>query len=191
LETDDQIYGAEVRMKILVLADDESVRNKVSSDPADVLISCGDLDDGTILHVAELVECSQVLAVKGNHDSGASLPSPIVDLHLKTHVVNGISFGGFRGSWRYKPIGHFLYEQDEVDDLLEAFPPVDVFIAHNSPRRIHDREDHVHFGFEAFVKYIETARPRLFLHGHQHVNRETPTGATRVIGVYGQRRLEL
>ena len=39
------------------------------------------------------------------------------------------------------------------------------------------------------VRYIERARPRLFIHGHQHIDRETKLADTRVIGVYGQRRL--
>ena len=40
---------------------------------------------------------------------------------------------------------------------MASFPPVDVFVAHNSPRHVHDRDDDVHFGFEAFVRYLERA----------------------------------
>jgi Icc-related predicted phosphoesterase len=83
-----------------------------------------------------------------------------------------------------------LYEQDEAEQLLNSFPPVDVFVAHNSPRRIHERDTEVHVGFDAFVSYIERAQPRLFIHGHQHVNQETQLGSTRIIGVYGQMRLD-
>ena len=56
---------------------------------------------------------------------------------------------------------------------MAEFPPVDVFVAHNSPRHVHDREDEVHLGFEAFVDYIERTQPKLFFHGHMHVNQET------------------
>jgi uncharacterized protein len=79
-----------------------------------------------------------------------------------------------------KPGGHYLYEQSEVEYLLTSFPPVDVFVAHNSPRYIHDRDDNVHFGFEAFVRYIERTRPLWFLHGHQHLDQETRIGDTSV-----------
>lgn len=72
---------------------------------------------------------------------------------------------------------------------MNGFSPVDVFIAHNSPRKIHDRDDGVHIGFDAFVRYIERAKPKLFIHGHQHVNIETSVGKTTVVGVYGSRRL--
>ena len=132
-----------------------------------------------------------MLAVKGNHDSSAAFVSSIIDLHLTEYSLAGLRFGGFAGSWRYKPRGNYLFDQREVVDLLRDFPPVDVFVAHNSPRGIHDREDDIHFGFDAFVTYIERAKPRLFVHGHQHVNRETRVGETTVIGVFGFQRLEL
>ncbi|KAF0178564.1 MAG: Ser/Thr protein phosphatase family protein [Limisphaerales bacterium] len=178
-------------LKLLVLADDDSVRHTIQTERADVLLSCGDIFEAIILQVAQSIQCPRILAVKGNHDSGEPFPSPVVDLHLATHTVDGVRFGGFQGSWRYKPRGHFLYEQAEVEHLMASFPPVDVFVAHNSPRHVHDRDDDVHFGFDAFVPYIERARPRLFIHGHQHVDQETRIGDTRVIGVYGMKWLKL
>jgi Icc-related predicted phosphoesterase len=178
-------------MNLLVLADDDAARHNIGAKPVDVLIACGDLWDQTILDAAKAVKATQVLAVKGNHDANAPFPSPIVDLHLTTVTIDGITFGGFNGSWRYKPRGHFLYEQAEVGHLLRDFPAAEIFIAHNSPRGVHDREDNVHFGFEAFNKYISNAKPKLFIHGHQHVNRQTQVAHTSVLGVYGSKRLEI
>lgn len=184
------LFGA-AAMTLLVLADDDMVERKIGDDRADVVVSCGDLVDTVIARVAQGVRAAHILAVKGNHDSSGHFESPIVDLHLREHVIDGVLFGGFAGSWRYKPRGNYLFEQEEVSRLLEGFPPVGVFVAHNSPRHIHDRNDHVHFGFEAFVSYIDRAKPRLFIHGHQRVNRETRVGETTVIGVYGFRRLKI
>jgi len=177
-------------MRIAVISDDESVREKVGRESADVLIACGDLSDAVILDVARVLGARHVLAVKGNHDAGGPFPAPIIDLHLNFQTIDGVTFGGFQGAWRYKPRGHFLYEQSEVEQFLGWFPRVDVFVAHNSPRNIHDRNDFVHTGFEAFGRYIERTAATLFLHGHQHVNRETTVGTTRVVGVYGHARLE-
>lgn len=178
-------------MTLLVLADDDMVERNIGDDRADVVASCGDLLDTVIARVGQRVGAAYIMAVKGNHDSSAQFENPIVDLHLREYAIDGIRFGGFAGSWRYKPRGNYLFDQDEVSRLMERFPPVDVFVAHNSPRNIHDRNDDVHLGFEAFVSYIERAKPRLFIHGHQHVNRETRIDETRVIGVYGFRRLEI
>ena len=123
--------------------------------------------------------------------TGLLPPPPITDLHFNVERHAELSFGGFNGSWKYKPRGHFLYEQSEVEQMLRSFPAVDVFVAHNSPRGIHDKEDEVHVGFRAFVDYIHRAKPRLFLHGHQHVDIETLIGETRVVGVYGSKRLQI
>ena len=176
---------------LLLLADDDSIRSSLKTEPADLLISCGDIADSVILRSAELAQCADVLAVKGNHDFGDPFTSPIVDLHLTVIERGGLRFGGFNGSWRYKPKGLFLYEQAEVAALLADFPAVDVFVAHNSPRGIHQRDNDVHVGFDAFNAYIDRAKPRWFIHGHQHLDRETIVGQTRVIGLYGQRRIDI
>jgi len=99
-------------MTALVIADDEDFLKALPVAPADVLISCGDLPDADILMAAERCGCRQIFAVKGNHDSGAPFRKPIVDLHLQTFQFEGITFGGFCGAWRYKPVGHYLFEQD-------------------------------------------------------------------------------
>ena len=178
-------------MKLLVLADDDGVRHDLTAQPADLVISLGDVADLVILEAAKLARCHHVFAVKGNHDGGGPFPPPIINLHLAVQTVDGVRFGGFNGSWRYKPRGHYLYDQEEVEGLLAAFPTVDVFVAHNSPQNIHERDTEVHVGFEAFNRYIERAQPRLFLHGHQHVNQDTLVGRTQVMGVFGQRRIQL
>lgn len=178
-------------MTILLLADDDGVRLDLPEQPADLVISLGDIADSVILEAAKKAHCPRIVAVKGNHDSGAPFPTPIIDLHLSVQIVDGARFGGFRGSWRYKPMGHYLYEQDEVEELLAGFPPVDIFVTHNSPRHIHERDTEVHVGFEAFNRYIERCQPRFLFHGHQHVNQETSVGRTRIIGVYGQRRIDI
>lgn len=176
-------------MNLLIIADDDSAISQLPEGRADLLISCGDMLDTMITRAAAKCACKRIFAVKGNHDSSAPFPSPIVDLHLKTFNFQGISFGGFCGSWKYKPRGNYLFEQQEVETALASFPKVDVFVAHNSPAQIHDRDDDVHFGFIAFSSYIHKHQPRLFLHGHQHVTKETVVNATRVIGTYGFRSL--
>lgn len=172
-------------MRLLAVADDDQIVKATRTEKADVVVACGDLLDHTIAEAGRACEAARIFAVKGNHDSSGGFAPPIVDLHLRTEIYGGLVFGGFRGSWRYKPRGHFLYDQDEVDRLLARFPSVDVFITHNSPRHVHDRDDEVHLGFDAFASYIHRVQPRLLIHGHQHINRESLIGNTRVMGVFG------
>ncbi len=178
-------------MKLLILADIDDFHWKHGAGEADVLLSCGDVCDQVILEAGHAYRCALILAVKGNHDSNAPFAEPIEDAHINIREFKGLSFGGLNGSWRYKPRGHFLYDQEDVEDLLRGFPRVDVFFSHNSPRRIHDQEDEVHFGFEALNTYIQRAEPGLVIHGHQHTNSESKLDETRIVGVFGHRLMEI
>jgi Icc-related predicted phosphoesterase len=178
-------------MKILAIADIDDFRWKFGDGQADVLMSCGDVSDRVILEAAEAYGCQAVFAVKGNHDSNAPFAEPIIDLHLQTREHGSLILGGLNGSWKYKPRGYFLYDQREVDGFLSTFPPVDIFLSHNSPRGIHDKEDEVHCGFDGLNTYINRAGPKVLLHGHQHVDRQTVVAGTRVIGVYGFKLIEV
>lgn len=178
-------------MNVLVIADDDKVLESLPDVHVDLMISCGDLTDDLILAAAEKCSCPRIFAVKGNHDSSSPFRPPIHDLHLQTAQFRGKTFGGFCGSWKYKPRGNYLFEQSEVAAALKDFPKVDVFVAHNSPRSVHDREDEVHTGFVGFATYINDHKPHLFLHGHQHVQIETMVGLTKVVGTYGHRFLTI
>jgi uncharacterized protein len=178
-------------VRIVVIADDDTLVGKSAKTQADVLISCGDLWDETILRAADAYQCERVFAVRGNHDTSAPFPPGIDDLHLKVIEYGGFRFGGFHGSWRYKPRGHYMWEQWEVGPLLRGVPPVDVLVTHNSPRGIHECDTDVHQGFDAFLEYIDRARPRYVIHGHQHVQRVTSYGDTTIVGVFGEHWLTI
>lgn len=178
-------------MRALVLADIDDLHWRHGSGQADLILALGDTADNLILEAWKAFGAPPIFAVKGNHDAPTPFPEGITDLHLKAVEFGGLCIGGFNGSWKYKPRGHFLYEQQEAAALLQDFPPVDVFVSHNSPRHVHDKEDETHYGFDALNAYIERHQPRLLLHGHQHVNNETQVGATTVIGVYGYRVVEI
>ena len=62
-----------------MIADDEVLLKSLPQTRAQVLISCGDLPDESILRAAKLCRAEHVLAVKGNHDSSGRFSPPIVD----------------------------------------------------------------------------------------------------------------
>lgn len=178
-------------MRVIIIADDDSLVGKMDGEAADLLISLGDIWDSTIEKAKTEYGCKKVVAVKGNHDSGAPFANHITDLHLTVFEYEGIVFGGFGGSWKYKPRGHHLFEQWDVSTALQSFPRVDVFVAHNSPSGYHERDLEVHQGFEAFTAYIERTEPSYFIHGHQHVNRISKLNQTKIIGVFGEAAIDL
>jgi predicted phosphodiesterase len=179
-------------MRILILADNDAFTWTGPSQPVDLVVSCGDVYDPLILTAAKACSAAQILAVKGNHDLPSVFPVPITDLHLQVVTLpNGMRVGGFNGSWKYKPRGNYLYSQDEAAALIGQLPPVDILISHNSPAGVHERDTDVHQGFVALTDYIGRHSPRLLIHGHQHVSRETVVGGTRIVGVYGSMVVEV
>ena len=178
-------------MKALIIADDDAVSSLINPCDVDLLISLGDLSDITILKIAKTVNASKIYAVKGNHDSGEVFSQPIVDLHRVVKISGGTAFGGFCGCLKYKPRGFHLFEQEDVFSLITHMSGVDIFIAHNSPRGVHEREQNAHIGFDAFKEYITTFQPQLFLHGHQHVNSLSKIGRTEILGVFGFKFIDL
>jgi hypothetical protein len=177
-------------MRLLILADIDDLHWVHGTGQAEVLLSCGDIHDEVILEARQAFGCPTVFAIKGDRDFDKPFLPPIIDLHLRVERHGVLTFGGLNDSWRYKPRG-FVHEQNGAKLVLTGFPYVDVFASHNSPRGIHDTEDETHYGFEALNDYISKAKPRLLVHGHQRVNKETEVGATQVIGVYGYRVFEL
>ncbi|MEI7808677.1 MAG: hypothetical protein WCJ07_09365 [Verrucomicrobiota bacterium] len=62
-------------MNLLIIADDEFVVRRIPNDPADLLISLGDMPEAVIHTLAARCRPQSVLAVKGNHDAASSTPS--------------------------------------------------------------------------------------------------------------------
>ncbi|QJE95508.1 metallophosphoesterase family protein [Luteolibacter luteus] len=178
-------------LRAIAIADDDGLVGNLESDPVDLLISLGDLWDASIDKAVASYKPRRTFAVRGNHDTDAPFARHITSLHYTVEHFSGLSFGGFNGSWRYKPRGHHLFEQHEVSRMLRSFPRVDVFVAHNSPRGIHERDGEVHQGFDGFLDYLEKQKPRYFLHGHQHLNQISQIGETQVIGVFGEALIQL
>jgi Icc-related predicted phosphoesterase len=178
-------------IRSLVIADDDSLIGHLEPSEVDLLISLGDLWDASIERAYGRYRPRKVFAVRGNHDGDGPLPAYVTSVHYTIEQYGGLTFAGFGGSWRYKPKGHHLYDQEEVVRMFRAFPRVDVFISHNSPRGCHERDDEVHQGFDGLLDYIRRTQPRYFIHGHQHLNAISKIDDTQVIGVFGEARIDL
>jgi Icc-related predicted phosphoesterase len=178
-------------VKALVLCDHDLPTFKdLPAGPIDLILGCGDIQDSALLQAAKHYGVP-IYAVKGNHDVDERFPKPIVDLHLNCETFQGLTFAGFQGAPRYKPRGHFLYDEDEVVQQMAVFPRVDVFIAHSPPRGTHDRDDVVHQGFEAFRRYVLEKRPAVMIHGHVDLDKETKIAGTRIVAAVGTKIVEL
>tara|TARA_B100000508_G_scaffold135564_1_gene127530 strand:- start:691 stop:1254 length:564 start_codon:yes stop_codon:yes gene_type:complete len=164
-------------MKILAIADrppKSPIRETVQNENIDLIITLGDLEYTQIAVVDQVTEIPKI-GVYGNHCTPGYLEQlGITDLHLKTVEINGVTFGGFEGSHRYKKDQFAkMYTQEEALDLMKDFPYVDVFIAHSPPAAINDEDDPAHCGLLALRHYIDEKQPKYFFHGHTYPTADT------------------
>ena len=184
-------------MKILAIADRpprSPLQETVQREQPDMIVTLGDLELSQLKGLGSITDIPK-LGVYGNHCSGNYFGElGIENMHLKTREVNGVVFGGFEGSIRYKQGDAPMYTEEEATELLKDFPYVDVMLAHSPPRGMHDEDDPAHQGFEALREYILKQQPKYFLHGHTYVStgiREDMLGNTKVIHVYADQILTL
>jgi len=165
-------------MQILVIADrppDSSLSELCDQHTVDLICTLGDLD---VFSLGELSSITHIpkIGVYGNHCSGNYFDSlGIHNMHLDTYTHQGVTFGGFEGSVRYKDNPDaIMYTQQEAAELLADFPPVDVMVTHAPPYGVNDEPDEkAHQGFKALRTYLEVHKPAYLLHGHTYPTEET------------------
>jgi Icc-related predicted phosphoesterase len=185
-------------MKVLAIADKNPHINLpavINENGVELVITLGDLVREDLLPLQQVTNLPKI-GVYGNHDSGSYMPElGIWDMHLKTWDFNGLRFGGFQGCVRYKENPDaIMYTQEQAEQMMMGFPPVDVFISHCPPRGINDEEEIAHQGFNALRSYIDRTQPKVWLHGHTYPTPETLVtqhGPTRVEYVLPYKILDL
>lgn len=208
-------------MKLLAVSDEVvdwiySTQLRERCADVDLVVSCGDLPISYLEFITSSLN-KPCYFVRGNHDSYAfgptgdvkSHPEGWIDLDKRVMRCDGLILAGLEGCIRYKPGAPYQYSQAEQRlrairmssglwprRLLQGHG-LDILIAHSPAYGIHDGTDHAHVGFRALNWLIETFKPHLMLHGHQHRNYaprqtgETMVGETRVINVHPYKILEL
>jgi Icc-related predicted phosphoesterase len=210
-------------MKFLAVSDElvdwiysPRLQEKCEAEQIEFAISCGDLP----IHYLEFIASSlnkPCFFVRGNHDSYEisahgevkSHPDGWVNLDMRRVQHQRISLAGLEGCIRYKPGAPYQYTQQEMQmraawlstrlivPRLMTGRGVDILVAHSPAFGLHDGTDKAHVGFKAFNTLIETFKPKLLLHGHQHRNYapqqagDTQVGETRVVNVHPWKILEI
>ncbi len=164
-------------MVILAISDraaKSSILSLIEKYEVDIICTLGDLDYFDLQELEQVTTIPKI-GVYGNHCSGTYFELlGIHNLHLSTFSHGGILFGGFEGSIRYKKSDYGkMHTQEEAREMLKDFPTVDIFLAHSPPYGINDESNSSsHQGFIALKEYIETKKPKYFLHGHTYPTKE-------------------
>ena len=196
-------------MKILVLVDIESKYlwdffEKSKLEGIDLILSAGDLSAAYLEFLATYAKCP-VLYIHGNHDTKYENNPPLgcICVDDDIYVYNGIKIMGLGGSMCYN-YGSFQYTEKEMRSRYMKLKPkiwrrkgIDILLTHAPAYGVNDGEDLPHRGFEVFRTILDKYEPKLFVHGHVHMNygrnhkREDMYGNTRVINAFEKYIIEL
>ena len=196
-------------MKILVLADIESKYlwdffEKSKLEGIDLILSAGDLSAAYLEFLATYAKCP-VLYIHGNHDAKYEKNPPLgcICIDDDIYVYNGLKIMGLGGSMCYN-YGLFQYTEKEMRSRYLKMKPkiwrkkgIDILLTHAPAYGVNDGDDLPHKGFEVFRTILDKYEPKLFVHGHVHMNygrshkREDMYGNTRVINAFEKYIVEL
>lgn len=195
-------------MKILALSDkvleqlhDTRIRERYHD--VDLLVGCGDLPSRYLEFILTVLG-KPLVYVPGNHDPDDLQVPGGRSADARLLRESGLLIFGLGGSIRYKQDGMHQYTDPEMGRRYLSHLPrflwnrfrtgraFDLLVTHAPPAGIHDREDHAHHGFDAFLRLLDLARPALMLHGHTHAlpNIEATRsvwGQTTILNVYPYR----
>lgn len=196
-------------MKILFISDVESKLfwdffRKEFFEDIDLIISCGDLKASYLSFLATMTN-SPVFYIHGNHDDDYAKNEPegceCIDGKLVTY--QGLRILGLGGSNRYKPgVNQYTEKQMErrvrkLKRTIQKNKGFDILVTHAPAHGTNDGEDMCHVGFKVFKQLVEEYSPKVFAHGHVHMNygRQIPRtdylGSTMVINAYEKMIIEI
>lgn len=184
----------------------------------DLILAAGDLPFDYLDFLTSALDRPLVF-VPGNHDADLSgysrrrglwlhsgfparYPGPTGALNADGRVVTvaGLRIAGLGGSIRYNDGPNQWTERQQARRaarLVRAAhrQTVDVLLTHSPPRKVGDREDPPHRGFECLHTLVERLTPAVLVHGHIHPHGQPvpdrELGKTRVLNTVGYRILDM
>jgi len=194
------------KYKILIISDTEILgqypmdKLKKMFFDVDFIISAGDLGNDYLDYLFTTLN-KDIIYVNGNHvyKKGHDI-SFCKNIDGKVLKYKGLKIFGLGGSKKYSyqenQYSEFEMTQRIILNLGYLFlGKLDIMVTHTPPRRVNDREDFTHQGFEVFHKILKYFKPKLWIHGHIHLvshmdTQETTIGNTRIVNAYGYKIIE-
>lgn len=167
----------------------------------DFILSAGDLSNDYLDYIFTLLN-KELIFVNGNHIYN---PNHNIEFckNVDQKIINfkGLRIMGFDGSQIYS-YGDHQYSESQVffmilKNLLRLFwKKPDIVLSHSPPKGIHDRGDHVHTGFQAYHFILKYFKPKIWIHGHIHLEhhhkiQESVFEGVKFINAYGYKIIEL
>lgn len=182
-------------MKILGIADlhgftlDEIEKiYRLNPNNIDLVAWLGDNDSYVIKNIKEHLDKVNHIGVLGNYETHDNLTeNGILNINRRFIKEQELSFVGFEGCYKEDNDNRWVYGYSQKQSITTAFklPKADVVLSHTSPMGVNQNKPE-HPGLIGISDYIKIHKPRLVLHGHQHINKTTLlNNGTLVVGIYG------
>ncbi|MBR4319968.1 MAG: metallophosphoesterase family protein [Oscillospiraceae bacterium] len=171
-------------MKILFIADEESkylwdYYEKSKLENLDLMISCGDLKPEYLEFLVTMAKCP-LLYIHGNHDTKylQNPPEGCICIDDALFTYQGVRILGLGGSMKYHQQGlPFQCTEKQMQKRirkrwldLKLAHGFDILVTHSPAKDFNDLSDLPHQGFACFRNLLEEYHPKLFVHGHVHLN---------------------
>lgn len=196
-------------MRILLLADEESKYywdffEKEKLEGIDLIISCGDLAPQYLSFLATFTK-APVLYIWGNHDYcyEDTPPEGCICIDNDIYVYEGMRIMGLGGCMCYN-YGKLQFTERQMRRRYRKMwfklwrrKGIDILVTHAPAYRLNDGSDLPHTGFKIFRKIMDKYKPKVFAHGHVHINygrdfkRESEYNETRVVNAYEKYIIEI
>lgn len=155
--------------------------------PIELIVCLGDVYPRDLSIINSVFPNTNKIGILGNHDSFDTLEdSGVVSAHNNIIRVNGISFGGFGGSIKYKNTMAPLLTDEEscrAANSLASKGRVDIFLTHDIAKD--ETKDFAHSGLEGIQQFIDKYSPMAHIHGHIHEREDYYNRNTHTFGIYG------
>jgi Icc-related predicted phosphoesterase len=113
-------------------------------------------------------------------EDAAPRPGGAIHAGSKVKYEEGLIVAGLGGSMRYNGAQNQYTEFQMYMEMFRLIPGLifnrifrgrylDILLTHSPPKGIHDREDKCHWGFKAFLRFMDIFKPRYLVHGHIHL----------------------
>ena len=194
-------------MRILLIADEESKYywdyfEKSKLEGIDLIISCGDLAPQYLSFLATFARVP-VLYVQGNHDYCYldTPPDGCICIDDKVYEYQGYRIMGLGGCMSYNG-GPNQYTEKQMKKRFQKLKlgvkgGLDILITHSPAYHMNDSDDLPHTGFKVFFEILDKYKPKLFAHGHVHINygrdfkRLSDYNGTKVVNAYERYIIEI
>lgn len=189
------------KYKILIISDTPILKKyspeyiKELCKDIDFIIAAGDLSNDYLDYIFTLLN-KELIFVNGNHVYNSAHNIDFCK-NIDQKIINfqNLKIMGFDGSQIYSYNPHQYSElQVKLMIMKRLFSLIarkpDIVVSHTPPFGIHDRDDYIHTGFKSYHYILKFFKPKLWIHGHVHLEnhhktQESVVNGVRFVNAYG------